>query len=46
MKQIITALLAAILAISASAQLNGDGFYRVQNNMTERYIYVLDDKGA
>lgn len=45
MKQIITALLAAILAISASAQLNGDGFYRVQNNMTERYIYVLDDKG-
>lgn len=35
-----------LVAASASAQLNGDGFYRVQNYMTERYIHVIDDKGS
>lgn len=38
-------LLAGIAALSVSAKLNGDGYYRVQNSQTERYIYVLDNKG-
>ena len=38
-------LLAGIISFSASAALNGDGYYRVQNYKTNRYIYVLDDKG-
>lgn len=46
MKKAIAALLFCSAAMSASALLNGDGFYRVQNAMTERYIYVLDDKGS
>ena len=36
----------ALLTVSfAHAQLNGDGFYRVQNNKTGRFVYVTDDKG-
>lgn len=30
----------------AYAQLNGDGYYRVKNYYTSRYIYVMDDKGS
>ena len=46
MKKAIAALLFCSAAMSASALLDGDGYYRVQNAMTERYIYVLDDKGS
>ncbi len=45
MKKVSITLLAVIIALSASAKLDGDGYYRVQNYKTERYIYVLDDKG-
>lgn len=45
MKHLITALVATAITFSASAKLDGDGYYRVQNAKTERYIYVLDDKG-
>ncbi len=45
MKKIITAILASAIAMSASALIDGDGYYRVQNYMSGRYIYVLDDKG-
>lgn len=45
MKKVKITLLAGIIAISASANINGDGYYRVQNCKTERYIYVLDNKG-
>lgn len=45
MKHLITALIASAIAFSASAKLGDDGYYRVQNAKTERYIYVLDDKG-
>lgn len=45
MKKTITAILASAVALSASALIEGDGFYRVQNYMSGRYIYVLDDKG-
>lgn len=46
MKKIFSAILLCLTAMSASAILNGDGYYRVQNAKTERYIYVLDDKGS
>lgn len=35
-----------VSAVSAFAQLNGDGYYRVQNYMSKRYVYVTDDKGS
>ncbi len=45
MKKTILALSLGALAFSASAQLNGDGFYRVRNTMSERYCYLLDCHG-
>lgn len=30
----------------ALAQLNGNGYYRVQNKQTQRYIRVIDNKGS
>lgn len=45
MKKVSISLLAGIIAMSALAKLNGDGYYRVQNFASERYIYVMDDKG-
>ncbi|MGN1246613.1 MAG: Ig-like domain-containing protein [Muribaculaceae bacterium] len=41
-------LILAILLLaqaSAYAELNGDGYYRVQNFKTQRYVYVTDNKG-
>lgn len=46
MKKVLAALLACSVAIQASALIEGNGYYRVQNAKTERYIYVLDDKGS
>ena len=45
MKQIFLTLSLTLLALSASAQLNGDGYYRVQNKQTQRYIRVRDGYG-
>jgi hypothetical protein len=42
MKKILTAIL-ALIAIPSLAQLNGDGYYRIQNNITERYVTITDD---
>lgn len=42
MKKIITAIL-ALIATPCIAQLNGDGYYRIQNNVTERYVTITDD---
>lgn len=36
----------AALSITVKAQLNGTGYYRISNNYTGRYIYVLDNKGS
>ena len=41
MKKILL-LLTTLLPLAASAQLNGDGYYRIQNYATNRYI-VLND---
>ncbi|MCM1076182.1 MAG: hypothetical protein NC411_02335 [Bacteroides sp.] len=45
MKKILTAFIASGIALSASAVIEGDGYYRVQNAKTGRYIYVLDNTG-
>lgn len=38
-------LLFSFISVSASfAQLNGDGYYRVQNQYTSRYVVVLSNK--
>lgn len=42
MKKIVTAIL-ALIATPCIAQLNGDGYYRIQNNSTERYVTITDD---
>ena len=42
MKKIITAIL-ALVALPSMAQINDDGYYRIQNNGTERYITITDD---
>ena len=46
MNRIKLLLLSAICATTASAQLNGDGYYRVQNVAQGRYINVVDDRGS
>ena len=45
MKKGILLLLLLVASIGSHAQLDGDGYYRVINNYTERYILVTDDKG-
>ena len=46
MKRIKLLLLAAVSTVSGFAQLSGDGYYRVQNQRTERYITIVDDRGS
>ena len=45
MKQILLTLLCGLMAFGASATLNGDGYYRVQNAKSGRYTYVMDNRG-
>ena len=45
MKKVGITLLSGLIFLTASAKLNGDGYYRVKNYKTDRYVYVLDDKG-
>ncbi len=46
MKKIL--LLAALLSstVASIAQLNGNGYYRVQNVRSSRYAYVTDNRGS
>lgn len=46
MKKIFTLILLYLMTLSASAIINGDGYYRVNNATTGRYVYILDDKGS
>lgn len=41
-KKILTMALACALGLSAHAQLNGDGYYRIQNVKTGRYMTLAD----
>lgn len=42
MKKILL-FLSSFLPLAAAAQLNGDGYYRIQNYASERYITITDD---
>ena len=44
-KTILLALLFCTINC-ALAQLNGDGYYRVQNKQTQRFVRVIDNKGS
>lgn len=46
MKKLLLGALVALSALPAMATLNGSGFYRVQNAVTKRYAYLLDNKGS
>lgn len=46
MKKFLLAALLTCSAMSMMADLNGDAYYRVQNAVTKRYAYLLDDKGS
>lgn len=46
MKKFLLLFLAGVAsALPVAAQLNGNGYYRVQNFETERYVYITDNKG-
>lgn len=46
MKRIFLSVFLASLSLAAIAQYVGDGYYRVHNKQTSRYIYVLDNTGS
>ena len=46
MNRIGLLLFGAVFAMTASAQLNGDGYYRVQSIKQGRYISVIDNRGS
>lgn len=47
MKSIITSLITSTFALTALAGVNGgEGYYRVQNFHTERYVRVTDNRGS
>lgn len=47
MKSILTTFFASAVALSSFAGVHeGEGYYRMQNFLTERYIYVTDNRGS
>lgn len=46
MKRLLLYALLAAMAFPVLAELQGDGYYRVQNAYTKRYAYLLDNKGS
>ncbi len=45
MIRIQSLLLAILVSVPVLAQLNGNGYYRIQNDYTKRYITVIDGYG-
>jgi hypothetical protein len=45
MKKSLMASLALAFSISSFAQLSGNGYYRLQNYMSGRYAYIVNNKG-
>lgn len=45
-KKIFLSLLILAAASPLAAQLAGDGYYRVQNEVTKRYISIIDNRGS
>ena len=46
MKRFVLLFSSVLAVMGASAQLNGDGYYRVQNAVTERYATMVDYHGS
>ncbi|MDE5585784.1 MAG: hypothetical protein K2I92_05495, partial [Muribaculaceae bacterium] len=46
MKKLLLSAFVAMTVLPAMADLEGDGYYRVQNAITKRYAYLLDNKGS
>lgn len=46
MKRILLVIFSLFLTLGSFAQLNGDGYYRVKNVASERYITVRDNRGS
>ena len=46
MKRSLFVILANCIVLCAFAQLNGDGYYRVKNVASGRYITVKDNRGS
>lgn len=46
MKKTLLLTLSLTITLAASAQLNGNGYYRVQNTVTGRYVKVADNRGS
>jgi len=46
MKRVKLLFFSVVCAVSVHAQLNGNGYYRVQNEKTQRYITVVDNRGS
>lgn len=46
MKKTLILCMAFCAALPVSADLNGNGYYRVQNLVTERYVSVVDNRGS
>ena len=46
MKKSILVVLGLLISYVAFAQLNGDGYYRIRNLGSQRYIIVTDNKGS
>lgn len=46
MKRLLLVLQAFVLTLAVSAQLNGDGYYRIKNVGSERYVTVRDNRGG
>lgn len=43
---IILAFFSLIGSLTSYAAIDGDGYYRVRNKATDRYVYVQDNKGS
>ena len=46
MKRSLLVIFSFLFVISSYAQLNGDGYYRIKNVASERYITVRDNRGS
>lgn len=46
MKRLILSIFAGLLSLHICSQITGDGYYRVSNYKTGRYVYVTDNTGS
>lgn len=45
LRKLALSVMLSATVLPAAAQLGDDGFYRVKNTVTDRYIYITDNKG-